>query len=187
MRPTRLLLALLVACVCAAAVGLVVVLGPAAQPDSGAASRPVDDGPALAALRAWDAGRARAWASGDVAALRSLYTAGSAAGQRDAVMLARWQDRGLRVEGMQTQVLAARVVDHAAGRLVLVVTDRLARAVAVGPGRRVVLPSDGATTRRVTLHLVDGVWRVASVLPVLARAQRSAVERTAWTSRSRNW
>ena len=187
MRPPRLLLALLVVCVCAAAAWLAVVVGPTVHPEKGAAAPRSDDGPALAALRAWDAGRARAWASGDVAALRSLYTASSAAGERDAAMLARWQDRGLRVEGMETQVLAARVVDHSRGRLVLEVTDRLARAVAVGPGRRVVLPSDGATTRRVTLHLVDGVWRVASVLPVRVGSQRSAVESTAWTSRSRNW
>ena len=187
MRPPRPVLALLVASVCAAVACLAVVVGPTAQPESGTAGQRADDGPALAALRAWDAGRARAWASGDVTALRSLYTTNSAAGERDAAMLARWQDRGLRIEGMETQVLAARVVDHSVGRLVLVVTDRLARAVAVGPGRRVVLPRDGATTRRVTLHLVDDVWRVASVLPVRVGSQRSAVESTAWTSRSRNW
>ena len=125
--------------------------------------------PALDALRSWDAGRARAWASADVAALRALYTAGSAAGGRDVSMLRRWRDRGLRVEGMQTQVLATRVEVHTADRLVLVVTDRLARAVAVGQGRRVLLPADQSTRRRVTFSRVGARWLVASVVPVSAQ------------------
>ncbi|MDQ4055453.1 MAG: hypothetical protein M3237_22555 [Actinomycetota bacterium] len=186
MRPPRPLLALPAATLCAAVAWLAVVVNPTAQPRSEEASARSDHGPALAALRAWDAGRARAWASGDVTALRSLYTRSSAAGERDASMLRRWWGRGLRVAGMETQVLAARVVDHSDDRLVLVVTDRLARAVAIGQGRRVVLPSDGATTRTVTLRLVDGVWRVASVLPALVGTQRSAEASTASTSRSRN-
>lgn len=124
---------------------------------------------ALLALRQWDEARARAWASADIAALRSLYTRASAAGERDASMLLRWRDRGLRVEGMQTQVLAAAVVAQAPDRLVLVVTDRLAHAIASGGGERAVLPSDGASTRRVTLVRVDGRWRMASVLPASAQ------------------
>ncbi len=124
---------------------------------------------ALVVLRDWDEARARAWARADVAALRSLYLADAAAGVRDVAMLSRWRDRGLRVEDMQTQVLAAEVVAQAADRLVLDVTDRLARAIASGRGRPVVLPSDGVTTRRVTFRQVDGRWRVASVVPVSAQ------------------
>ena len=70
---------------------------------------------------------------------------------------------------MQTQVLAAEVVAQSADRLVLDVTDRLARAIASGRGQPVVLPSDGVTTRRVTFRQVDGRWRVASVVPVSAQ------------------
>ena len=187
MRPLALLRVLLGAGACAVVAWLVVILAPTAPPERGTTVARPDAGPALAALRSWDAGRARAWASGDVDALRSLFTAGSAAGLSDVAMLRRWRERGLRVEGMETQVLAARVAGRSRDRLVLVVTDRLASAVAVGPGRRVGLPSDGVTTRRVTLRLVDGAWRVASVLPAEAEAQRSAVDSTAWTSRSRNW
>lgn len=121
--------------------------------------------PALATLREWDAGRARAWASADVDALRSLYLPGSAAGAQDVAMLQRWRERGLRVTGMQTQTLAARVAEQSPDRLVLVVTDRLARAVATGRGQRALLPLDGPTVRRVTLRLVGGVWLMASVMP----------------------
>jgi hypothetical protein len=159
MRLARLVLGVVAVCVLA---------GCAESYDVGEAPEP-SVGEPLAALRTWDAGRARAWASGDVHALRSLYTPESAAGERDAAMLLRWSERGLRVEGMQTQVLAARVAERSPDRVVLVVTDRLARAVATGRGRRVVLPGDSATTRRVTLRLVGGVWRVASVLPVSAQ------------------
>ncbi len=124
---------------------------------------------ALSVLRQWDDARARAWASADVAALRSLYLPGSTAAARDVSMLLRWRERGLRVERMQTQVLAIRVVTESPDRLELVVTDRLALAVAAGRGQRAVLPADGVTTRRVTLRRVGGVWRVASVLPASAQ------------------
>lgn len=175
MRLNRLVLGVVTACL---------VAGCGGPRDVGEAREAVgvpDVAAPLAALRTWDAGRARAWASGDVEALRSLYTETSAAGERDASMLRRWSRRGLRVEGMQTQVLAARVVERSPDRVVLVVTDRLARAVAVGGGRRVVLPGDAPTTRRVTLRLGGSGWRVASVVP-----QGSPAASTASTSRSRN-
>ena len=159
MRLVRLLLGVVAAC----------VLGGCAESHDAGDVPESSVGEPLAALRTWDAGRARAWASGDVEALRSLYTPESVAGERDAAMLLRWSERGLRVEGMQTQVLAARVAERSPDRVVLVVTDRLARAVATGRGRRVVLPGDSASTRRVTLRLVGGVWRVASVLPASAQ------------------
>ena len=144
---------------------------------SGAAERPVA---ALAVLRAWDVRRAAAWAAGDEAALGALYTDGSAAGRRDRAMLGRYGARGLRVRGMRMQVLAGKVRSRAAGRIVLVVTDRLAHAVAVGQGIRVGLPRDRATRRTVVLRRVAGEWRVARVW-----AQASPAARTAATSRSR--
>ncbi len=136
---------------------------------------------ALAVLRAWDVRRAAAWAAGDGAALGALYTDGSAAGRRDRAMLGRYGARGLRVRGMRMQMLAGEVRSRAAGRIVLVVTDRLAHAVAVGQGIRVGLPRDRATRRTVVLRRVAGEWRVARVW-----AQASPAARTAVTSRSRN-
>lgn len=124
---------------------------------------------ALMVLRQWDDARARAWARVDIAALRSLYLPDSAALERDLSMLVRWRERGLRVERMQTQVLALQVVAESTDRLELVVTDRLARAVAAGRGQRAVLPADGVTTRWVTLRRVGEVWRMASVLPASAQ------------------
>lgn len=174
MRLPRLLLAVPAAVACAALVWVALVIArdgrpaPAAEPPAAGHEQVVT---ALQALRQWDAGRARAWASADPVALRSLYAPRSAAGARDLRMLHQWRARGLRVEDMQTQVLGAEVVARSSRRIVLVVTDRLARAVAAGRGQRVVLPGDGVTTRRVTLRLVADVWRVASVLPQVPAEQ----------------
>lgn len=143
-------------------------------------TRPDRSADPLGVLRAWDGRRASAWAHGDAGALRALYTGGSRTAAADLAMLRSYAARGLRVEGMRTQVLAARVRVRTAERLVLVVTDRLVGAVARGPGTRVVLPVDAASTRTVSLRLVAGEWRVSEV-----RDQASAAEITAVTSRSR--
>ena len=86
-------------------------------------------------LRAWDARRSRAYAHADGAALADLYVAGSRTGAADRAVLRGYRDRGLRVTGMRTQVLAARVLRESGRRLVLLVTDVLVDAVA-GDGRR---------------------------------------------------
>lgn len=122
-----------------------------------------DDAPAL--LRVWDARRAAAWASGDRAGLEALYVPGSAAGRRDLAMLTGYLRRGLRVEGMATQVLALRVVRRTSHRLVLLVTDRVVGATVADAVRRIALPRDAATTRRSVLQRLDGHWLVAQVHP----------------------
>lgn len=116
-------------------------------------------------LRAWDEARSRAFADGDVAALRGLYVLGSAAGTADVGMMRAYLDRGLRVEGMRMQVLSLDVLSAEGGRLRLRVTDRLADgAVAVGARTEVPLPADAASTRVVELvRSEDASWRVASV------------------------
>jgi hypothetical protein len=125
------------------------------------AAPPPDE--ALAVLHAWDRARADAWAAGDARALGALYTPGSAAGRRDVAMLRRWSDRGLVVRGMAMQVLDARLRVRTADRMVVVVTDRLTGAVAVGPGVRRPLPEDRASTRTLTLRRGARVWQVVSV------------------------
>ena len=139
-----------------------------------APSQPAD---AAAVLHAWDDRRAAAWAAGDPAALRALYVPGSTAGRSDVAMLQAWQRRGLRVEGLRMQLLDLDVRRAATDRLELVVTDRLTGAVAAGPGVRLALPRDHATTRRVVLVRRGGDWRVA---------QASPARTTSWTVRSRN-
>jgi hypothetical protein len=119
----------------------------------------VTDGP-VAVLREWDQRRAAAWASGDPAALRSLYVPGSTAGDRDAARLSTWLDRGLRVRRLETQVLRTQVITRRPARLVLSVTDRVARAVVTG---RVRLPDDAPSTWRITMRRFAGEWLVASV------------------------
>jgi len=67
------------------------------------------------------------------------------------------------VRGMAMQVLDARLRVRTADRMVVVVTDRLTGAVAVGPGVRRPLPEDRASTRTLTLRRGARVWQVVSV------------------------
>jgi len=120
--------------------------------------------PAAAVLHSWDRRRAEAWAAGDAHALADLYLPGSAAGRADVALLEAYLHRGLRVSGLRMQVFAVRVLRHQRKRWRLSVTDRLARAVAVGDGRAVRLPRDSAATWVVSLvRGSDGQWRVATV------------------------
>ncbi len=139
----------------------------------------------LAVLRDWDRSRARAWAEGDVRALRALYERGSPVGVRDVAMLRAWLRRGLRVEGMAMQVLAVELRRRTDRRIVLVVTDRLSGAVGVRPrsGERVALPRDGPSTRRLVFVRPGGAWLLASAQ---AAEPRNPVASTDATSRSAN-
>lgn len=114
-------------------------------------------------LAGWDARRAQAWASGDVAALRALYVAGSRSGRADARMLAAYVDRGLTVRGMRTQVLALEVLDASGDVVDVRVTDRVTGAEAVDGTTAIPLPDDRPSTRRVLLRRVGGRWLVDEV------------------------
>lgn len=118
---------------------------------------------AIDELRAWDERRSRAWAHGDVRALRRLYTPRSRSGRSDRAALAAYVDRGLRVTGLRTQLLAVEVGQQSARRWVLRVTDRMAGAVARGRGGSVVLPRDEPTTWRLVMRRVAGEWRVGEI------------------------
>lgn len=145
---------------------LVIVLGVVTARDDGEPTGPgpqVRSSAAVAALAQWDARRARAWAAGDIGALRSLYVDGSRSGHQDAAMLQAWVDRGLRVRGLETQVLRVDVLRHDEHVWVLAVTDRVRGGVAVGDGREIGLPADRASARRITLRLVAGRWLVEEV------------------------
>lgn len=121
-------------------------------------ARPVEP-TSRAVLAAWDAERSAAWADGDVRRLRSLYTAGSVAGRRDAAMLRRWTDRGLVVAGLRVQVLSLSERSRSTDRLVLDVVDRIHGGTADGEP----LPADEPTDHTVVLRLVGGEWLVSSV------------------------
>lgn len=183
MRRPRVVVVLLAGCVSILLVGAGVVLGPGApeRPPSGReatvgavpAARvssvlPRADRPrevrAAAVLRAWDKGRSRAYASGDVEGLARLYAPRSGAGRADVRLLRSYLDRGLRVTGLRVQVLSLQVLSHHRHRWTLRVTDRVAGGVAVGGGRRWSLPRDRASTSRVVLRRGAGGWRVAAVL-----------------------
>jgi hypothetical protein len=171
-RPPRLLLALVAALVAASSLSACAGDRSAGPDHSGGVSAPrlaravaaPATFPASDVLRSWDTARAAAFADGDVAALRSLYVEGSAAGTSDVALLRDYLRRGLRVEGMHMQLLAVEVLREERRLLRLRVTDRLAGAVAVGEGIRVVLPHDAASTRVVELRRSPGGrWRVATV------------------------
>jgi hypothetical protein len=156
-RPIRLLFVALLATLLGIATGAFALRGP--DPATPVASR-VD---AIAVLRAWDQRRATAWASADPEAVSALYVAGSATGRADRTFLASYADRGLRVDGLAMQVMAVDVVAATADRLVLRVTDRVAMGVAVGRGRRIPLPRDEPSTRRIVLVRDGTTWLVARV------------------------
>ena len=139
---------------------------------------------AAAVLAAWDARRARAWAQADVVTLRRLYAAGSSAGESDVSLLRRYARRGLRVTGLQTQVLDLDVLAAGPRRLDVVVTDRVVGGEAVGDGHAVALPRDRPSTRRVVLVRAAGSWVVTHVEDVSRAVQPSAAASTSRTSRS---
>lgn len=117
----------------------------------------------VAVLHAWDEQRAHAWAAADAPSLRALYAPGSEAGRRDVVMLQAWSARGLRVDGLRTQLLDVDVRRRTPHRLVLAVTDRLVGGLAEPTG--IALPRDRPSRHVVVMRVVDGAWRVSAVLP----------------------
>jgi hypothetical protein len=121
--------------------------------------------PERAVLARWDRARSGAWARGSPVALRRLYLPGAGAGRRDVRLLQRYADRGLRVEGLRTQVLSWEVLARRSDRLVLRVTDRLVGGVAVRPrgATRARLPADRPTERQLTLVRRGGRWVMARV------------------------
>lgn len=122
--------------------------------------------PASDVLREWDRARSRAYADGDVGALRGLYAVGSEAGRSDVRLLRAYLRRGLVVTGMQVQLLAVEVLHESPTRLRLRVTDRLTGAAAVDrDGTAIRLPRDAVSTRVVELVRDGGrgPWRVARV------------------------
>lgn len=185
----RRLLPVLTAVACALVVATLVVghgrprdTGLAVVPPRAAHVAPSPAAPARApgaVLAAWDERRAAAWARGDADALADLYAPGSRSGATDVRLLRAYARRGLRVEGLSTQVLGLRVVERSPRRLVLVVTDRLVGGSAVGGAAPVALPADRASTRRVVLAHQRGRWVVAE-----ARDQDSAAASTSRTSSS---
>jgi len=124
---------------------------------------PVGGTSPVSVLQGWDTLRAQAYADGDVRALRELYLPGSSAGHRDVRLLERYAARGLRVTGIQTQLLRAEVRSERLGRLVLALAERVTGARAVGPGTSVRLPQGAVRVRVVTLVQREGRWMVSAV------------------------
>jgi len=172
MRSTRLpLLFLVLTTVLGLMSGITVVL---AMKRTGAAFRAEADRLAVPAelhavlvLRRWDARRARAYARGDVAALARLYVPGSRTGAADRAVLQGYVERGVRVIGMRSQVLGAEVRRESEDRIVVLVTDLVVGARAVGRDPAGwALPRDNPSTSRVVLVRQGGGWLVEQAYAV---------------------
>lgn len=185
MDPRRLLPFLLglTACAVLATAGLVLVTVRSTPPESASppSEKPPTSGP-REVLAEWDRQRSDAWAQGDTAALRDLYVADSRTGRADARMLAAYVDRGLRVEGLATQVLALDVLDEGSDELVVRVTDRVVGGVVTGQDTTAPLPRDRPSTRTLTLRLVGGGWLMDTVRDHARAAKRTSRTSTSWKS-----
>ena len=117
---------------------------------------------ALEILRRWDRLRAAAYAAGEPASLRRLYSPGSWAGARDVRLLRRYAERGLVVRGLRMQVLDVEVLASAPGTLRLRVVERLAGATVVDGASQVALPIGRARSRVLTFDDAGKGWRVRS-------------------------
>ncbi len=118
---------------------------------------------ALEVLHDWDADRARAWARGDLVALRALYTRGSRAGRADVQLLCAYRARGLVVRRLATQVFAVRVLRTTEAALRLRVSDRVAGGEVLERGKVTPLRSSRPVTRTITFRLDRGTWRVSEI------------------------
>jgi hypothetical protein len=119
---------------------------------------------AVRVLEAWQERRARAYSSGDVAALRRLYVPGSEAGRRDCAVLAAYAARGVTLR-LQTHTTRLSVLASRSRHVVLrqrAVVRTVARLL---HGRERALPSPGAQWRRVVLRLEEGRWLLSAATP----------------------
>src|SRR4051794_21086565 len=141
-------------------------------------SKPPDPGPDLrwlslskppqaGVLSRWDHLRARAYSTGDAAALRRLYAQGSQAGARDVRVLRSYVARGLVVTGLRMWLHSVEVVHSSRHRLVLLVHDRLVHATARSRTDHTVrrLPTDHPSTHVITLirPTTHHQWQVFAV------------------------
>ena len=133
-------------------------------------------------LADWDARRSRAWADGDVTALRDLYVDDSRTGRADARMLAAYVERGLRVEGLTTQVLALEVLDNTGDELTVRVTDRVVGGAVAGDAHASPLPRDRPSTRTLALRRVAGTWLMVAVRDQASAATSTSRTSTSWKS-----
>lgn len=115
---------------------------------------------ARAVVEGWDARRASAYAAGDVGAVRRLYPVGSPLGDEDADVLAAYVERDLTVHGLRFEVRDLAVEADEPTRVVVVVTDRMARAeVRRGDGTPVArLPARAEADRRLVLERQGDAW-----------------------------
>lgn len=121
----------------------------------------------LDVLRSWDSRRSQAYAAGDVAALRRLYTTGSPLAEQDAAVLRRYRERGLQVARLRQQVISVEVHGAGARLVTMTVVERLARTPVRSsePARRGAaqweLPASGFQRRLLRFERAGGAWRLS--------------------------
>jgi hypothetical protein len=157
---------------CCAAAGLWLGLGasgaPGGPPPSRTAAAPVAHADWAEVLRTLDSRRDQAFADAEPSVLRKVYAPGSAVLERDAAALERLRDRGLRASGLSLQIVDVGVRDLDAGRVELLVRDRLPayRLVGRSGAARGSAPGRGEADWFVTVVPAAGTageWRIASI------------------------
>lgn len=117
-------------------------------------------------LQHFDYDRARAWQSGDPAALGAVYLRRSVVLRRDRRTMRAYVERGLRVRGAHLRFAAIAPVRRSRGVVLLRVVDRLAQtSVVASTGVERDLPRDEVTAHTLRLERQDGTWRIAAAWP----------------------
>lgn len=120
---------------------------------------------AIRIYRTWQRRRERAWAAGDLDALRRLYVAPDVA-RADVRLLRAWLERGAAGVDLSHQLLSYDVLRAGERRVGLRVTQRLARSVVRSDGPARSLPRGAAHVQEVVLRRSDEQWVVATVREV---------------------
>jgi hypothetical protein len=163
----------------AALVGLLTLAGPAdssaarPSPPAPAAAEPVQGATRATGATSWrlvlerlSDWREQAWAQGRAALLRRVYDPSSLVLRKDAFMLSRYVDRGLRVRGVDLAFGRVKLQRRQHGTVWLQVTDQLGPAAAVSAnGRRIALPRDEPSRHLIVLRRRAAHWRILAVRP----------------------
>jgi len=119
----------------------------------------------LAIVRALEATRSKAFNSGDVSLLRSVYVAGSPALMADVATLRRLSAGHLRAEGFAMTPIRVQVLAASPPRITLRVIDEISAYTLSDRRTLTHVASTAPRTLTMTLFANSEVWRIAEIHP----------------------